>query len=304
MDRLNYDHLLYFFTVARLGSVAAAARALRLSAPTVSAQVKDLERAVGAPLLVRERGRMAPTEAGRLAYGYAEEIFRLGAELERGLEAGVGAAPPRLAVGAVDGIPKPLVARLLEPVVSAGAGLAVSVREGPASWLFDALTRHDLDVVLADVPGDARLPAGGHSHLLGECGLGFFGTARFAGLRRGFPRTLDGAPVLLPAAGTALRAALEAWFVAEGVRPQAAGVFDDGAMAQAFGARGAGVFVAPTAVEAEVCRELGVARVGATDAVRDRFYAVTVARRIRHPAVAALATAARQGLARPDPARS
>jgi LysR family transcriptional activator of nhaA len=236
---------------------------------------------------------MVLTEAGRLAHGYAERIFGVGADLERAFGAPGHSAPPGLSVGVLDGIPKIVAARLLEPALRAAPGISLVVREGPLPALLDALAAGELDAVLADAPGAGRLPVHGHSHLLGECGISFFGAGRLASLRRGFPQSLDARPVLLPAGGTALRSALDGWFVASGIRPVVAGEFDDSALLVEFGAREAGVFAAPTVIEPEIRRLTGARLLGKTDAVRDRFYAVTVARRIRHPAVAALTSAAR-----------
>lgn len=293
MEWLNYHHLLYFWTVARNGSIARAGEELRLSQPAISNQLKTLEASLGVKLLERQGRRLAPTDVGRTVLRYADEIFRTGRELQLAVKGLPTGRRVRLAVGVADVIPKIMAEELLRPALAAVPALTLSCREGPVPQLLAALSLHELDVVLADGPAvETRVKA--FSHLLGECGVSFLAApALAAGLRRRFPRALDGAPALLPAPGTALRRGLEGWFEAQGVRPLEVGEFDDTALLTAFGRRGLGFFAAPAAAEAELCRQFELALVGRTEDVRERYYAVSVERRLRHPALVALADAAR-----------
>ncbi len=171
--------------------------------------------------------------------------------------------------------------------------LTLVCRERPLPELLAALALHELDVVLADVPASEEVKVKAFNHRLGDCGLSFFAAPRLAHLRKGFPRSLHGAPALLPAPGTALRRALDGWLEAAGIVPALAGEFDDSALMKVFGARGLGFFAAPRVLEAEVRDRYGVQVLGRADDVREAFYAITVERRLRHPAVVALAEAAR-----------
>jgi LysR family transcriptional activator of nhaA len=198
-----------------------------------------------------------------------------------------------------DVIPKLVAERILQSAVEAVKDLRLVCREGPLPALLASLALHDLDVVLSDRPAPESVRVKAFGHLLAECGVVFLAAPGLRHLRKGFPRSLDGAPVLLPAPGTALRQELEAWFDAREVKPQVAGEFDDGALLKAFGARGMGVFAEPAMIEKEVCAQYGVVPVGRTEEVRERFYALTVERRLRHPAVVAIADGAREGNARP-----
>ena len=126
--------------------------------------------------------------------------------------------------------------------------------------------------------------------------LSFFAAPKLSGLRKGFPRSLHGAPALLPSEGTALRRGIDAWLAARDIVPTIAGEFDDSALMKAFGARGFGVFAAPRVLEDEIRAQYGVQVVGRADDVREVFYAITVERRLRHPAVVAISKAARQDL--------
>jgi LysR family transcriptional activator of nhaA len=293
MDWLNYHHLHYFWTVARAGSIARASQELRLAQPTISNQLKTLEGALGVKLLERQGRRLVLTDVGRTVLRYADDIFRTGRDLQQAVKGLPTGTRPRLVAGVADVIPKRVAARLLQPAVDAFPDLALTCREGPLPQLLAALALYELDVVLADVPAGEGVKVKAFSHELGGCGMAFFAAPRLAHLKKGFPRSLAGQPLLVPAEGTAVRRALDGWLDEQGVRPVVAGEFDDGALMMAFGERGLGVFAAPRVVEREVKAMHGVAVVGRAEALRARFYAITVERRLRHPAVAAVAEAAR-----------
>lgn len=293
MEWLNYHHLFYFWTVARAGSIAKASEELRLAQPTISNQLKTLEGSLGVKLLERQGRRLVLTDAGRTVLRFADDIFRTGRELQRAVKGLPTGQRLRLVAGVVDVIPKRMAALLLQPAVDAHPDLTLVCREGPLPQLLAALALHELDVVIADVPASEDVKVRVFNHKLGDCGTTFLGAPRFAALRKGFPRSLQGAPVLLPAPGTALRRSLDAWFAAADLRPEIAGEFDDSALMKAFGARGLGVFPVPRVLEADVRDQYGVAVVGRADDVRESFYAITVERRLRHPAVVAVAETAR-----------
>ena len=295
MDWLNYHHLFYFWTVARAGSIARAGRELRLSQPTISNQLKTLEAALGHKLLERRGRGLVLTDVGQTVVRYADDIFHTGRELMQALKGLPTGERPQLTVGVADVIPKGVAERLLRPAVAAVPGLRLVCREGPLPQLVAALALHELDVVLADSPAPEAIKVKAFSHLLGECGVSFLAASKLAHLRKGFPASLTGAPALLPSPGTVLRRSLDSWFEARGLRPEVAGEFDDTALLEAFGAQGLGVFPVTGAIEKELCAQLGVAVVGRTEEVRERFYAISVERRLRHPAVVAVAGAARSG---------
>lgn len=292
MEWLNYHHLLYFWTVARTGSIARASDELQLSQPTISNQIKTLERSLGVKLFERQGRRLALTDVGRTAMRYAEEIFRTGRELQLALTRLPSGERLRLVAGVTDVIPKAVAERLLAPALKVER-IALVCREGPAPQLLAALALHEVDVVLSDAPAAEGVKVRAYSHRLGDCGLSVLAVPALSGLKRRFPSSLDGAPFLLPAEGTSLRVSLERWFDAIGVRPLVAGEFDDSALMHSFGSRGLGAFAVPSVIEAEVCRQVDVQLLGRVEDVRESYYAITVERRLRHPAVVAIAEAAR-----------
>jgi LysR family transcriptional activator of nhaA len=294
---LNYHHLRYFWAAAREGSVTRAGEKLRVSQPAVSAQIRDLERALGEKLFARSGRALALTEAGRIVYRYAEEIFGLGTELVEAVRGRPTGRPARLVVGVADVLPKLIVRVLVDPALHLPEPVSLVCREDRAVAEFVAeLALHQLDVLLTDAPVTGG-SGSTFSHLLGECGTTLFAApALAAAARRGFPRALEGVPMMLPGVNTMLRRSLEQWFHAEGIRPAVAGEFDDSALMSIFGRDGLGVFPGPSAIERDIERRYEVRVVGRVGAVRQRFYAITVARRIEHPAVAAISEAARHKL--------
>jgi LysR family transcriptional activator of nhaA len=296
VEWLNYHHLLYFWLVAREGGVTRAAEKLRLAHPTVSAQVRALERALGEKLFEKQGRRLVLTELGRVAFGYADEIFTLGRELVDTLKGRPGAGPRRLIVGVAQALPKLVARRLLAPALTLQPGpLRLVCIEDRTERLLAELASNHLDLVLTDAPVPPGSAVRAFNHALGECGVSVCATKALAARhRRGFPSSLDGAPMLLPAEGTTLRRGLEQFFDEHGLRPRIAGEFDDSALLRAFGQDGLGLFPVPTAIEHEVRRQFEVGLVGRLPSVRERFYAISVERRLKNPAVRAICDAARQ----------
>jgi len=300
MEWLNYHHLLYFWSVAREGGLVAAGKVLRLSHPTLSAQIHALEDRLGEKLFVRTGRRLALTEMGRVVFRYADEIFTLGREMVDAVKDRSTGQPLRLEVGVAEVIPKLVVRRLLQPALALPEPVRLVCREGSNERLLADLAVHTLDIVISDGPVPSGSSVRAYSHLLGETGVTFFGTKRLADAhRRGFPGSLHGAPMLLPLEQVSLRRSLNPWFERKGIRPRVVAEFEDSALLQQFGADGAGIFAAPSAVEQEVVAQFGVRVLGRVEEVRERFYAISVERRLKHPAVVAISDAARDALFAP-----
>jgi LysR family transcriptional regulator, transcriptional activator of nhaA len=297
MEWLNYHHLLYFWTVAREGSVARACKQLNLTQQTISGQIRALEDDLGEKLLVRSGRGLVLTDVGRTVYRYADEIFSLGRELMNTVKDRPTGRPVRLVVGVADVLPRLAAHRLLEPAFSLPEPVQLVCRDDKPERLLADLAMFELDVVLTDAPVSPSVRVRAFSHLLGECGVSFFGVAPLAAAhRKRCPRSLDGAPMLLPTDNTALRRSLEEWFDGQGIRPRIVGEFEDDALLRAFGQAGAGLFAAPSAVAKDVQRQCGVSLIGQAEEVRARFYAISVERKLRHPAVVAISETARAKL--------
>lgn len=297
MEWLNYHHLLYFWTFARVGSVVRASEELQLTQATVSAQLKSLEEALGEKLFRKAGRNLALTETGRTVFRYAEEIFSLGQEMMGTLKGRSEGRLARLAVGVTDVLPKLIAYQLIEPALKLGESYRIVCREGTNEELLPALALHDLDVVLTDAPLNPGSNVKAFNHLLGECGLSLFGVPKLAdAYRRGFPKSLDGAPFLLPTRNAVARRSLDQWFEANDLRPQIVAEFEDSALMRVFGQYGKGLFFAPSVIATELAQQLGTKPVGRVNEVRERFYAISLDRKLKHPAVVAISEAARTKL--------
>jgi LysR family transcriptional activator of nhaA len=298
MEWLNYHHLLYFWTVAREGGVARAAEKLRVSQPTVSAQVRSLEHALGERLFRKQGRRLVLTDVGRMVAGFGDEIFALGQELLDTVHDRPTGRPLRLNVGVTDVVPKLLAYRLMAPAMGMPTPVRVVCREGKPEPLFADLALHGLDLVVSDAPVPPGLRVSVYNHVIAESGISVFAApALLSRLSGRFPARLDGAPVLLPSEGSALRRPLEHWLEQRGVRPLVVGEFDDSALMKSFGEAGVGAFVAPSIIEKEVARQYHVRVIGRTDELKERFYAITAERKVKHEAVGRIleAVAAHRG---------
>ena len=295
-DALNYHHLRYFWTAVREGGVSRAAEKLRLSQPTISAQIKTLEDNLGERLLDRGGRGVRLTEAGRIAFRYADEIFSAGRDLLNAVGAHPSSSRPMpLRIGIADALPKLMVYRLLRPALSHPERTFLTCREDKPERLIAELALHELDVVLTDTPVTPQVRARVFNHLLGDSGVTFFAPRVLAArVRRRFPLSLTDAPMLLPTGNTALRRALDRWFDHHHLRPRVIAEFEDSALLKVFGEAEQALFPVPTAIADEVRRRYRVTVAGATEEVRERYYAISAERRLKHPAVIALTASARE----------
>ena len=294
MEWLNYHHLLYFWTFARVGSVVLASEELQLTQATVSAQLKSLERSLGEKLFRKAGRNLVLTETGKVVYRYADEIFSLGKEMMGTLKGRSDGRLARLTVGVTDVLPKFVAYQLIEPALKLAESYRIVCREGTNEELIPALALHEIDVVLTDAPLSPSLNVKAFNHLLGECGMTLFGSANLAqSLRRHFPKSLDSAPFLLPTRNTTARHSLDQWFEGQNIRPRIVAEFEDSALLMVFGRHGLGCFFAPSVIAGDVRQQYGVKEIGRVDSLRERFYAISLYRKLKHPAVVAISQAAK-----------
>ncbi|HKK71293.1 MAG TPA: transcriptional activator NhaR [Candidatus Krumholzibacteria bacterium] len=297
MLELNYQHLYYFWVVVREGTVTAASRRVHRSQPTLTAQIRALEEQLGEPLFERQGRRLVPTTTGETVYRYADEIFSLGAELVDAVRGRTGDVRQRLHVGVSDVLPKLIAHRLLTPALRMEFPVSLVCTEGPPRELLGRLAVHELDLVLTDAPIGADVHVRAYNHPLGECGVTVFGTRDLVdAFGAGFPASLDGAPFLLPVDGSMLRRGLQRWFDTHNLAVDVVGEFADSALMKTFAQQGVGLMAGPSVIESEICGQYGVGVVGRTGEVRERFYAISVERKVTHPAVLAVTERAREEL--------
>ncbi|MBW8365548.1 MAG: transcriptional activator NhaR [Rhizobium sp.] len=292
---LNYKHLYYFRTVAKAGALNRAAEKLHLTPQTLSGQISTFEERLGVALFRRSGRRLELTDAGRTALVYADDIFQVGAELEDALQNRLAPRAHPFRVGIADVVPKAIAYQLLAPALTLAEPVKLVCREDRLEQLAADLSIHRLDMVLADRPLPATMDIKGYSHPLGECGIAFLAARAIADtLETDFPANLHGLPLLIPGEDSALRVPLLRWLERKGIQPTIVGEFDDSALMSAFGQAGAGVFPVPLTTVQDVMRQYDVSELGRTHEIRERFFAISVERRLSHPAVLAVSEAARQ----------
>lgn len=290
---LNYRHLHYFWVVAKEGGFARAAERLDMAVQTISAQVKELEKALGHQLLKPQGRGFALTEAGEAAFARAEEIFRIGQALPGDVQAAATLKSARLAIGLSDGISKLAAHALLGPVLQT-PHLRLVCHEGEFEQLQSELALHHLDVVLAGQPASPNPNLRLVSERLASSAVDWYGPAVM--VRRaaatGFPACLDELPVLLPTGHAVLRSALDRWFDQQGLQPRVLGEFEDSALMAVFAAQGLGVFPVSRLGAQDLVMLRGLRLLGRCEDVREEVHAIRSRRGLHHPLVRQLVQAA------------
>lgn len=293
---MNFRHLYYFWVVAKEGGVTRAATRLGLAIQTISTQLAQLEQSIGKSLFMQQGRTLALTEAGRLALAYADQIFLLGEQMQEALS-GADSHRTRLTVGISDSLPKLTAFRLLEATMHLSNPVHLVCYEDQFDALLADLALHKLDVVLTDRPMRSGTTLRVFSHMLFDSATIVAGTpALVETYAQDFPASLDGAPFLLPTRNNALRARIDEWFELHTVRPDIVGEFEDNALLNTFGRRGAGLFFAPAALAADLEEQFGARLVGQVEQVREQVYAISNERKIKHPAVEAILSSVHEGV--------
>ena len=297
MEFLNYHHLRYFWAVAKEGGLTRAAARLHVTQPTISAQIQALEGVLGEKLFRRAGRNLALTDAGQHVLSYAEEIFSLGQDLLNSVKQRPTSRPLRVYLGVADALPKLVAYRIIQPIFHLPQPVRVSCWETKVSDMLVELAAYRLDLVLADEPASSGVTTNVFNHFLGASGVTFCAQPPLAArLRRGFPKSLHGAPALLPMSNSGLRRSLEKWFQATGVRPRLVGEFEDPAFVNVLARRGLGFMSVPTTVAEEIVKRFGLRTIGQTKDCQQQYYAITAERRLTHPAVVAITSGARARL--------
>jgi len=297
VEFLNYHHLRYFWVVAKEGGLRKAAEKMNVSQPTISAQIAALEGLVGDKLFRRGGRALALTEAGQHVLVYAEEIFSIGQDLLDSVKQRPTSRPLRLRLGVADALPKLVTYHIIKPIFSLPQPVQLSCWETKVSDMLVELTAYRLDLVLADEPASSGVTTNVFNHFLGECGVTFCAEPQLAAkLRRGFPKSLNGTPALLPMSNSGLRRSLEKWFHAIGVRPRLIGEVEDPAFVNILALQGLGFMAVPTLAAKEIVTRFGFRAIGRTDECKQQFYAITPEHKLTHPAVAAITSQAKAAL--------
>ncbi len=297
MDRVNYQHLYYFWAVAKHGSINAACEFLHLAQPTISGQLAVFEQAIGTKLWRKEGRKLVLTDTGKAVFHYADEIFSLGREMIHMLKGQSTERGLRLNIGVSDAMPKLIVYRLMAPLLKLSEPTQIQCVEDKTERLLNEIGLHSIDMLLSDVPATPASGARVFNHFLGESTVGIFAAPNLVNrYQSAFPDSLKGAPFLLPTTNTALRRSLDQWFDSQKISPVIQAEVEDSALLKTFAAAGAGLFFSPSVVADEIQRQYGTPMLGIAEGVMERFYAITAQRRMKHPLVSVILDNAQQGL--------
>lgn len=286
---LNYHHLYYFWTIASLGSIARASERLRLGQPTLSTQLKLLEDTLGRALFERRNRRLVLTESGKIAFQYAAEIFRLGAEM---VEAVHDRAPlgekTHVQIGALDSVPKHLTLQLTEAAYAAGP-CTVSILEGKGDELLRELRAHHLDLLLSNFTPSIDDSGTLTVRSVGRAAISVYGAPRFKALAKNFPASLAGQKFVLPTYHSKLRHDLEHYFRVARIPIVPVAETQDSSLQKLLGASGVGLIPIAESSVAEMVRDKSLVRLGELTSVSEEFWLVTAARKVENPIAAKLA---------------
>ncbi len=282
---LNYHHLYYFRTIAREGGVAKAATKLRLGQPTLSTQLKQLEDSLGHPLFERRKRSLYLTEAGKVALEYADSIFKAGDELIQVLDDRTFSGRTDIKFGALDSVPKRLLVELMEASLKEG-NCTVSLLEGRGDELFRELFAHMIDLVVCDYPPAASEIGKVYSRSIAKAPVAVFGSHKFVGLKRGFPRSLEGQPFILPTGHSKLRHDLDHYFSVNRLRIIPVAETQDTSVQKLLGIEEFGLLPLPEFAASDLVKAKRLFHLGDLHEVRQEFWLVAAARRIENPIAA------------------
>lgn len=293
MAQLNYNHLRYFYTVAKEGSIVKAAEVLHVSPQTISGQLTVFEDYLGSPLFERKGKRLILNGMGQVAISYAEDIFALGSELQQTLKSENILNPLVFTVGVVDVIPKILAFSIIQHCFELESDIKLVCREGDLETLLADVALNKIDLILSDRPLPPGMPLKAYNHHLGESGVSFYACKKDAKkLAKGFPQSLHRWPVLLSGDKSAQKIDLISWFDQFEIHPIIKAEFDDSALVKFFGQAGYGVFCSPSIIEDHILAQYEVKVIGRTNDIAEHFYAISPERKLKHPGVKLIVDAA------------
>ncbi|PCI54097.1 MAG: transcriptional activator NhaR [Gammaproteobacteria bacterium] len=293
MSPLNYNHLFYFYVVATEGSISKASIRLNLTPQTISGQITSFEAQVGIKLFDRKGKKLFLSEIGRLIYSYAEEIFQLGDEIKHILKRQQPVLWQTFTVGITDVIPKVLAHQLLSPVLKMKERVRLICVEGNQNNLVADLAVNKLDCILTDQPLQLGNHVKAYNHLLVESGFTFFAAETLLqNCQSDFPQSLSELPWLIQSKKSAVRTRLSSWLEKNNISPNIVAEFDDSALMKTFGQAGFGIFSSPTLIEEYIIDKYDVKVIGRNDEIEEHYYIISPERRLKHPAIIEIVTAA------------
>jgi LysR family transcriptional activator of nhaA len=279
---INYHHLFYFKVIAEEQSVSKAALKLRLGQPTLSAQLKQFESALGVTLFERQHKQLFLTEQGKVAFDYARNIFKMGSEMYEVLHDKIKPARLSLCIASLDSISKHTVLDLTQAALNVSP-CQITLLEGKSDELMRELSAHKADILVTNfIPtaGDAR---GLKHRSIAKNKVSFYGAPRFKSLKKNFPESLSTEPVLLPTYDSKMRYDIEHWSQLTSIPLDILTESQDIAVKKLMAVNGMGLL--PAAAHT-VAKEIGsgeLVEIGKLQGVHEELFLVTAQRKIENP---------------------
>jgi LysR family transcriptional activator of nhaA len=283
-ERLNFHHLHYFWAVAKDGNLTRTAQRLRVSQSALSAQIRSLEQQLGEALFAREGRSLVLTEAGKLALGYAEDVFATATELLVALEKG-RQREQVLCVGAVATLSRNFQESFVKPLLGQ-PGVRLRLQSGGLDDLLGRLAGHELDLVLSNRAPPRASDASWRCRRIARQGVSLVGHVRRRGFR--FPESLHEAPLVVPGPESDIRTEFDALCEQLGVRPTIVAEVDDMATMRLLARDTDAVVLVPSVVVRDELRSRVLHEHCVVPSLFETFYAITVERRYQHPLLRSL----------------
>ncbi|UGB39546.1 LysR family transcriptional regulator [Frateuria soli] len=282
MAALNYNHLRYFWEVAREGNLTRTAGKLLISQSALSIQIRKLENQLGHDLFERSGRQLLLTEAGRIAFDHAEAIFSGGEELLATLRHRSDGHRSILRVGALATLSRNFQIGFLRPLLGR-PDVEVVVRSGTTAFLLQGLEAHRLDVVLVNVPPPRDAATSWVAHEIAGQPVSLIGTPERIGKGDTLDRLLASHPLVLPTMESSVRIGFEALVDRLGVHVRVAAEVDDMAMMRLLAREDIGLAVVPPIVVKDELASGRLVEAHQLPQLSETFFAVTMKRRFPNP---------------------
>lgn len=284
---INYHHLFYFKTIAEEGTVSKAADKLRVGQPTLSAQLKQFEDTLGVQLFERSHKKLTLTEQGKVALDYAKNIFRMGSEMYEVLHDRLKPLKPSLHLGALDSVPKQIVLQLVKHAFRISP-CQITLSEGKSDELLRELTGHRMDMMITNFLPTGTDGKGLYPKSITKKNVAFYGAPKFKALRKGFPKSISGVPMILPTYDSKLRQDLDHWAKLHQIELNIVIESQDISVKKLMAINEMGLI--PTATHTVTGQVLRgeLVEIGQLQGVHEELYLVTAQRKIENPIAAKL----------------
>lgn len=279
---INYHHLFYFKTIAEEGSVSRAAEKLRLGQPTLSAQLKQFEETLGVQLFERRHKKLLLTEQGKVALDYSKNIFRMGSEMYEVLHDRLKPLKPSLHLGALDSVPKQIVLQLVKQAFRISP-CQITLSEGKSDELLRELVSHRMDIMVTNFLPAGTDAKGLYPKSITKKNVAFYGAPKFKSLRKGFPKSISGVPMVLPTYDSRLRQDLDHWAKLNKIELNMVTESQDIAVKKLIATEGMGLIPTATHTVTEQVLRGELVEIGQLQGVYEELFLITAQRKIENP---------------------